>query len=204
MKRLSILLVGLLSIGIIFSVVGMADEADKASAVLTFTDVLDLYISDDSLSDTTIVQRNAGENEVALRDLSDGTIDLGSLDVTITSLTSFNVGVSYYADGEEDPDPAGLVNLSGDGTHVGIEYFDSSSILGDEDGLDEIGTSPTLGNLTDITSDFGTSGETSNVGDGGETKSYDVSIDLSHLENEYTDTDSITFDVAFWAFDAST
>lgn len=212
MKKLSVFFVGLLSAVLIFSVAGVADQAAKTTGNITFSSVLDIDLTGD-LTDQDVVQKSTGDNEFTLRNADESTtLQLGSVDMTVTAVTDFNVGVSYFAaksDDESATEEGNIVNLAGAGTHNGIAFFDSTTnnAFGGYGGTDaSLADSPidSFNNVTPITGDFDTARSNNNLSGGGEDKSYNVSVDLADLTNQYTEDEELVIDVAFWVFDNST
>jgi len=202
MKRLSLSFVLILSAALIFSVAGLADEADFAQATVDFNSVIDLSVS--GTLNNLVIEQNADEGgDVALSELPGGTAEAtfsgGPIAVTVVSLTPFSVGSTYYS-GTEDYYDSGtgeslleLVPVAGS-TGGDLPYYDNTNWNFTNDS----GTKP-----TDILSLPDYSGSTGNNLPDGASAEYGLKIDLSKLSEDYDNGDSVTFDVSFWAYDST-
>jgi len=218
MKRLSILIVGLLSIGIIFSVVGLADEADYAIATININETIDLSITSGTL-DTVDIQQNDG-GDLSLADIGEGTAsttdNMGTLTVTVVSLSKYNIGATYYETGQNET-AEGLVYLAESGgtkiTDKGpnLKYFNQSSYdftnnpsdPNNPDANKPVYSSTTLLQLNSYF-DHTASNNTFDATDNYDQSSFDAYFDVSKLTQDYGNGDTITLNVTFWAYDATT
>ena len=217
MKRLSLSFVLILSAALIFSVAGLADEADYAEADVTLTNTFDINATGNPTieitQDGTTAESNDGitGNEVALSNL--GTSSLanftGDITVTVMALSNYNIAASYF----NNSNPTGTAVTSGDllnlvsgssGSSPGVPYdltnFNhSSQFSGGGDWTGTTGDKPSgLDTLTSGSNNMG------NTGGPGDTYTYGLELDLAALNaGDYDNGNSLTFQVAFWVYDST-
>lgn len=210
MKRLSLLFVGLLSAVLIFSAVGLADEADKVTSTLTFESVLDIGVND-TLSSAEISQ-NTGEGSVFLEGYSGENVSFGTFTSTVVSIVPYQVGATFYASytgGTYTNEPVeetstNLIELTGTLTYT-LPWFDSAGVtFAYADLQDGANVGPASGELVEITDEFSASPD-NNLSTGGDTTgALGVELDPAQLVfDDYNDDGTLTVDVVLWAYTAT-
>ena len=206
MKRLSVLFVLILSTALIFSVIGTADEADKATADLTFNSVLHLSVTD-NLSNKTINQKSGGDLNLA--DYSaDDTVNFGNITATVISLVPYKVGATVYTS------RGGTAVENGNGSLIDLDtyslpWLDSGGLSFPYDDLQDPTVGPTAGTqLVEITTEFlpdqGAGNNLDNTPPGDTTGDLAVTLDPREFtETDYNDGDVLTVDVVLWAYTTS-
>ena len=207
MKRLSVLVVALLSMALFFSVVSLADEADKATADLTFNSVLHLDVTN-NLSNKTINQLSGGDLNLA-EYTADDMVNFGNITATVLSLVPYKVGATVYTSrgGTAVEDGNGsLVDLGS----YSLPWFDSGGVsFAYADLQDGSNVGPTAGTqLIEITSEFlpdaGAGNNLDNSPPGDATGNLAVTLDPREFtETDYNDGDILTVDVVLWAYTTS-
>ena len=190
MKRLSIFFVGLLSAVLIFSVVGLADEAASTTVSVTLNSVIDMEITQD-LTDSDLDVDQVGGPDINLRDAGTYVSDFSSLTLTLNTLTPYKIAATYY-------------NTSHPSGTPGTESTDGVITADNNDLSSYNGTKPGIG-ATELT-DVVTAG-TQTIGNGSSspaTHSIIVGFDLKDLTEDYVNGQSLTFSVDFWAYDTTT
>ena len=197
MKRLSLLLVGILSAVLVFSVVGFGTEMDSASTILTFNDLLVISVTDDSLNDLTFSQSD-------LESYTDGDREnLGTVTVQTWSLTDYSVGATFKSPNGNNTN-TGLFEIKGDAIITSWQELGHYSWSGSAKDNKPSNSDINSGVVVDLTPEFGDTTEVTTASPNwpdGTSKGFSLQLNLGLMEKVISGNNS--FDINFWIYEGA-
>ncbi|MCF7890489.1 hypothetical protein K9M78_04650 [Candidatus Bipolaricaulota bacterium] len=194
MKRLSVLLVGLLSVVLVFSVAGLAETSGTADATLDITDVIDIDVT--TTGNTAEITQ--ADNGTTLQSWNTNdtltNISIGSFTLDLITLSAYSIQINNYTETWKDSDD----NSKGNPTTNTLQIQCNSS---SESSCSLTSWYTVGGNFdpkVDLTSDFTGS---NNIEYPGEQVTYNMQIDPSGLDLDFESGDSMVYEMGITVTD---